>query len=115
MVPGESYVEDDAALFDRVAAAVDAELRTLRVAQKIVADLRGAQRASERPELVLLRITDDLPGLRFLIPSLYTQRPTQAHRAQLVRGMGMVLTVVSARLRSLEAATAVTQRPPCTT
>jgi hypothetical protein len=103
VVPGETYGEGDIPLFERVSAAVESHLRTARAAEKIVAELRDARRRSDPLETTLLRVTDDLPGMEFLIPTLYSKRITPAHRTQMARGLGMVLTLVAARLRCFEA------------
>ena len=101
VVPGEIYGEGDIPLFERVSAAVGPEL-TPRAAEKIVADLRDARGRSAPLEASLLRVSDDLPGLRFLIPSLHAKQIRPVHRMQMARGMVMVLALVSARLRRLE-------------
>lgn len=105
MVPGESYGDGDVPLFERVAAAVDSELVTGRVPQKIMAELRKGRAGSEAPDAILLRIADDLPGLRFLIPALYPRRTTPADRQQMTRAMGILLALVGARLHRLEGGT----------
>jgi hypothetical protein len=103
VVPGETYGEGDIPLFERVSAAVESHLRTARAAQKIVTELRDARRRSDPPEAILLRVTDDLPGMEFLIATLHSKRITPAHRIQMARGLGMVLTLAAARLRCFEA------------
>jgi hypothetical protein len=102
VVPGETYGEDDLPLFERVSATVHADL-TARAAQDILAELRDARGRTDSQEATLLRVADDLPGLRFLIPALYPKQVRAVHRAQIARGLGMVLTLVSARLRRFEA------------
>jgi hypothetical protein len=102
VVPGETYGEGDVPLFERVSAAVDSDLRTARAAQKIVTELRAARGRSDPFEAILLRVTDDLPGLGFLIPALYSKGKIPVHRVQLARGVGMLLTLVTARLRCFE-------------
>jgi hypothetical protein len=103
VVPGETYGEGDIPLFERVSAAVDSGLRSAQAARQIVAELRDARHRSDPPEANLLRVVDELPGLGFLIPALYAKRITPAHRVQIARGLGMVLTLVAARLRCFEA------------
>jgi hypothetical protein len=102
VVPGQTYGEDDVALFERVSAAVHADL-TARAAQDILAELRDARGRTDSLEATLLRVADDLPGLRFLIPALNPKQVRAVHRVQIARGLGMVLTLVSARLRRFEA------------
>ena len=106
VVPGETYGEADIPLFERVSAAVQADL-TARAAQDIIAELRDARDRSDSLEARLLRVADDLPGLRFLIPALHPKQVRAVHRVQIARGLGMVLTLVSARLRRFEAGSVV--------
>ncbi len=89
-------------LFERVASAVDSELCTDRTARKIMAELRHVRGGSEAPEAILLRIIDDLPGLRFLTPARYPRRTTPADRQKIARAMGMLLSIAGARLRRSE-------------
>jgi hypothetical protein len=103
VVPGESYGGEDVPLFERLAAAVESDLRSDRVARKLTAELRDARIGREAPEATLLRLMDELPGLRFLIPALYPRRMTLADRAQMVRALGMLRALVGARLRQMEA------------
>jgi hypothetical protein len=112
VVPGETYGEGDIPLFERVSAAVDSGLRTARAARQIVTELRDARHRSDSLEAILLRVADELPGLGFLIPGLYSKRITPAQRAQMARALGMVLTLVAARLRCFEAGS--TGKPPAT-
>ena len=102
VLPSETYREDDIPLFERVSAAVHSDL-TARMAQEIVVELRNARGRSGSLEANLLRVVDDLPGLRFLIPALYPKQVQPVHRAQIARAIGMLLTLVSARLRRFEA------------
>jgi hypothetical protein len=104
VLPGECYGEEDVALFERLASALATDLVTARLTRKIGAELSDARARHEAPETTLLRVTDDLPGLRFLMPALGLERTTIAHRAQMARAIGMVLTMVGARLRVLEVA-----------
>jgi len=104
VVPGERYAEEDLPLFERLASSLATDLVTARLTRKIAAELRDARARHETPETTLLRVTDDLPGLRFLIPALGLERTTNAHRAQMARAIGMVLSMVAARLRVLEVA-----------
>jgi hypothetical protein len=102
VVPSETYGADDIPLFERVSAAVQSDL-IAQTAQDIVADLRDLRGKTDSLESILLRVTDDLPGLRFLIPALYPKQVRSVHRVQIARALGMVLTLVSARLRRFEA------------
>lgn len=102
MVPGETYGEGDVPLFERVASAVDSDLGSARAARNIVTELRYARSRSEPPEAILLRVTDDLPSLRFLVPAFCSRRTTPAHRVQMARAVGMLVTIVGARMRGFE-------------
>jgi hypothetical protein len=102
VVPSETYGAEDIPLFERVSAAVHSDL-IAQTAQDIVADLRDLRGKTDSLDSILLRVTDDLPGLRFLIPALYPKQLRPVHRVQLARALGMVLTLVSARLRRFEA------------
>lgn len=95
MLPGETYGEDDVPLFEKVAAAIDGHLPTGPVARRIAAELREARGRSDPAETILLRIVDDIPGLRFLLPALYRKTMAPTHRAQLQRALGMVLTLAN--------------------
>jgi hypothetical protein len=102
VIPSETYNEADIPLFECVSAAVHSDL-TARAAQQIVAELRAARGRTDSLEAILLRVTDDLPGLAFLITALDPKQIRSVHRAQMARGMAMVLTLASARLRRFEA------------
>lgn len=104
VLPSEAYGEGDVPVFERLATVVDSELRTSSSAHRVIAELSDARGRSEGPESILLRITDDLPGLQFLIPALYQMRTTPARRLEMERAMGMVLVLVRARLRRFESA-----------
>ncbi|MDF3064738.1 MAG: hypothetical protein K0R38_339 [Polyangiaceae bacterium] len=106
VLPGESYGDADTPLFERLAVTVQSELHTARVAKNVMAELRDARGRSEALGAILLRITDDLPGLRFLLPPLYLKGTTSAQHLLMTRAVGMLLTLVGARLRSLEAGSA---------
>jgi hypothetical protein len=102
VLPGEMYSEGDIPLFERISEAVHSDLSAW-AAREIVTELRDARGRSDSLEAVLLRVTDNLPGLRFLIPALYPKQVRSVHRGQIARGLSMVLTLVSARLRLFQA------------
>lgn len=101
ILPGPTYVEGDVPLFERVAGAVPQGALTRRTCQQLVAELRDAFLRTA-PESVLLRVVDSLPSLHFLLPALYLQPTRALDRVMMTRAGGMVLTIVTARLRELE-------------
>jgi len=102
VVPGETYGEGDVPLFERVSVALGSDLTTARAARKIAAELRDARGRGEPHEAILLRLTDDLPSLRFLIQALCSGRPSPGQRTQMARAIGMVITIAQARVRDFE-------------
>ena len=74
-----------------------------RTAERVVAELRDVALRLEAPESVLLRVVDFLPTLHFLIPALYLQQTVALEKVLVVRACGMLLTIVTARLRDLDA------------
>lgn len=104
VLPGQSYVAEDEALFTRIEGAIEPVALKRRSAEQIVATLRGVALRGESPEKALLAVVDHLPSLHFLLPAL-TLDPGAARavqRSTLGRAAGMVLTIVAARLRRLE-------------
>jgi hypothetical protein len=106
VLPGATYSAGDVELFDRVDAAVRADLKWARSGQRLAAELLRTASTSESPESILLRMIDDLPGLRFLLPALSVRPTGREHRSMLARSLGMLLTIVAARTRQLERAPA---------
>lgn len=102
-LPGASYLETDIPLFERIEDAIRPLIISRRNAERVVAELRNVALRAEAPESALLRVVDLLPSLHFLIPSLYLQPALAVERSKLGRAAGMVLTIMSARLRELEA------------
>lgn len=104
VVPGESYAERDVPLFSRIEATVrQAELtrRDLRTLANLLADVEQRMRA---PEAVLLRVLDFLPGLHFLIPSLYASKtPVALDRGALIRATGMIQALIAVHLQRAQA------------
>ena len=105
VVPGESYTERDVPLFSRIEGTVrQAQLtrRDLRMLASLLADVEQRLRA---PEAVLLRVLDFLPGLHFLIPSLYASRtPVTLDRGALIRATGMIQSLISVRVQRAQTA-----------
>jgi hypothetical protein len=104
VLPGALYTSEDEKLFERIASAVASDLVSERVARRIVTELGSIPSQADAVQMLLLRIIDELPGLDFLIPELHFRPTTAAHRAQMAKAMGMLLTLVSARARQLESA-----------
>jgi hypothetical protein len=105
ILPGETYVESDGPLFDRVVTAMNHATLSRRTCEQVAAELRNAALRTS-PEAVLLRVVDFLPSLHFLLPALYLQPTRQLDRVMMTRAGGMVLTIVMARLRELEGSAA---------
>jgi hypothetical protein len=106
VLPGETYAESDVALFERIEAAVHPVVLSRRSGERVVAELRDVALRADAPESVLLRVVDFLPTLHFLIPALYLQPTPDLERVMMTRASGMLLTIVTARLRGLEGARA---------
>jgi len=97
-VPSESYGARDVPLFERIEGAFrQAELsrRDLMVTLASTGDVGLRVRALDS---VLLRVLDQLPQLHFLLPSLYGVKAMPFDRAGLTRAIGMLRTMVAARL-----------------
>jgi hypothetical protein len=103
VVPGETYREDDVVLFDRIEEAVSSHRLTRQAARQLVAELGHVTHRVERPVAVLLRAMELLPNLHFLIPALNLENREPLDRPAPSRAAGMLHTIVSARLRDLEA------------
>lgn len=101
VLPGETYIESDVPLFDRVVTAIEHVTLSRRTCEQVAAELRNVALRTA-PETVLLRVVDFLPSLHFLLPALYLQPTRQLDRVMMTRAGGMVLTIVMARLRELE-------------
>jgi hypothetical protein len=100
--PGATYLESDVPLFDRIEAAIRPLNISRGVAERVLQELRDVARRTNAPESVFLQIVDFLPPLHFLIPALRLEQPGPRERQVLTRATGMVLTIVSSRLRALE-------------
>jgi hypothetical protein len=99
VLPGQTYVEADAALFERIQAAVLATPLGRRTAEQVEKELRDVAIRGDAPEAVLLHVLDHLPGLHFLLPALQLQPSPALERALLVRATGMLLTIVVAHAK----------------
>ena len=102
MLPSASYEAGDVPAFDRIDAAVRADLRAIGVGYRIASDLRHATASQQTPIEVLLRLVDDLPSLSFLLPPLAVRPPTATQTVALTRATSMLATIVAARVRQLE-------------
>lgn len=102
VLPGPLYNTDDESLFDQVAAAVGSNLSSERIGQRIVAELRNAEARTDAVQRVMLRVVDDLPALGFLVPALSFRPTTVARHQYMLRASGILLTIVTARVRQLE-------------
>ena len=96
VLPGQTYVEGDVALFERIQAAVLATPLGRRTAERVEKELRDVAIRGDAPEVVLLHVLDHLPGLHFLLPALQLQPSPALERALLLRAAGMLLTIVMA-------------------
>jgi len=106
VLPGQTYVESDVALFERIEGAVNATPLGRRTAEQIERELRDVAIRGDAPEAVLLHVLDHLPGLHFLLPALQLQPNPLLERALLLRATGMLLTIVTARVEQLRGALA---------
>ncbi len=96
VLPGQTYLESDSALFERIQVAVLATPLGRRTAEQVEKQLRDVAIRGDAPELVLLHVLDHLPGLHFLLPALQLQPSPALERALLLRATGMLLTIVVA-------------------
>jgi hypothetical protein len=94
---GDSYRAKDLALFDRIASVIHREQPSTLASYQLWAILSDASERRVRPHLLLLPVFDALPALRFV------EDASIRDRAQLARGAGMILAVITAHLRALEA------------
>jgi hypothetical protein len=106
ILPGQTYSESDVQLFGRIVTSLASVAISRRAGEEIVAELRNVALRTKPPESVLLRVVDFLPTLHFLLPALRLEPTTDLARAMMTRASGMVLSIVTARLRELEGARA---------
>jgi hypothetical protein len=99
VLPGQTYVEGDVALFERLQAAVLATPLGRRTAEQVEKELRDVAIRGDAPEAVVLHVLDHLPGLHFLLPALQLQPNPALERALLLRATGMLLTIVMAQAK----------------
>jgi hypothetical protein len=92
ITPGELYRAEDADLFYRIESAVNTGALTESQRIEITAELNNVAERTRAPEPMLTRLIEVLPSLRFLLYNLPTERD------RLVRGMGMLLAIVSGQL-----------------
>jgi hypothetical protein len=96
VVPGESYRADDIPLFDRIESTISAAQPSEQVSRRLWVTLSDVSQRSLRPQDLLAAVVDELPGLQFLIDAFANDR------AQLGRGVGMILAVLSVHLATFE-------------
>lgn len=100
VVPGESYRTRDLSPFERIEGAVHTAQLSDVTSQRLWATLGNVPERRRRPELLLRAVLDALPRLA-LVPEMASE-----DRAQLSHALGMLLVVMSARLRAGVKATA---------
>lgn len=93
IVPGALYREADVERFDAIDAALQASGVAERDGRRVAALLSDVAQRSRAPLVTLNRVIDFLPGLRSLLPE------TAEQFAALPRVLGMIDTIVGARLR----------------
>lgn len=96
VVPGESYRADDIPLFDKIESAIFAAQPPEQISQRLWDTLSNVSERSRRPEMLVRAVVDAIPGLQFLIDAFANDT------AQLGRGVGIILVVLNARLRTIE-------------
>jgi hypothetical protein len=97
VVPGETYRAEDVALFEKIESTMREADLAESTSRRLWAILSNVSDRGRRPELLLLPVVDTLPALHFVSDHL------SEDRAQLARTLGMILVVVTAHLRVLEA------------
>jgi hypothetical protein len=103
VVPGESYQVDDVALFERLEGVVRNSQLTRLASHRLWAILSDVTGRARRPELLFVAVVDAMPALRFLETSLPEETGLPEGRAHLVRAAGMILVILTAHLRALDA------------
>src|SRR6185312_14464579 len=93
VLPGAAYGADDVELFDRIDVAVRRDVESALVGRRLARELARAAASHEKAESILLRVVDELPNLRFLIPALSVRPTARAERAMMTRAVGMLLTI----------------------
>jgi hypothetical protein len=97
VVPGESYQVDDVALFARLEGVVrDSQLPRL-ASHRLWTILNNVVERTRRPDLLLLPVVKAMPALKFV------QTNSADDRAHLARAAGMILVVITAHQRALDA------------
>jgi len=96
IVPGESYRADDIPLFDKIESAISAAHPSEQVSHRLWGTLSNVAERWRRPESLVVVAIDAIPRLRFLSEAFTDDR------TQLARAIGMILAVLSARLRTFE-------------
>jgi hypothetical protein len=99
VVPGETYRAEDVELFERIERAIRVAQLAELSSRRLWATLSDVAERGRRPEQLLLPASDAIPALQFVYEAF------AADRAQLSRAVGMILVVITAHLRALEAGT----------
>jgi hypothetical protein len=97
VVPGESYRAEDIASFEKFEGAISAQQPSEQVSHQLWVALSNVSERWRRPEDLVLVAIDAIPSLQFLIDAFAEDR------TQLARAIGMILAVLTTRLRSIEA------------
>jgi hypothetical protein len=96
VVPGEAYRADDIPLFDRIESAISAAQPSEQLSRRLWVTLSNVPQRSRRPEDLVLAVVEAIPGLQFLLDGFANDR------AQLGRGVGMILAVLTTHLCTFE-------------
>ncbi|HXK19251.1 MAG TPA: hypothetical protein VNG33_15665 [Polyangiaceae bacterium] len=97
VVPGETYRAEDIGLFERIESAVYAAQLAQLPSQRLWATLSEVAERGRRPDLLLRPVINAMPALQFV------QEAFVEDRTQLAHAVGMILVVITAHLRALEA------------
>ena len=104
ILPGEIYTEADVAIFERFAALVKAAQLSARHVRHVIAELSQVPAGNLSPELALLQMLELIPGLHLVVSTLCLNRTKgEFDVLKLRRASGILLVVVSAQLRRIEA------------
>lgn len=102
ILPGAAYSREDVELFEELDAAVRSDLTSEQAGRRLGRELRAAGSSVDVAERTLLRLVDDLPRLRFLLPALRLKPTSLQDRALMARALGMIEMILNARTSLLE-------------
>lgn len=94
VVPGQSYQAADSELFQRIEQAMHSRRLSPSVGHRLSASLSDAYTRAHRPARLLASLIEAIPELQFV------QSELSRYPDRMTRALGMVLIVLSARLRS---------------